>query len=393
MANGGLVRFLFAAVIVAAAAVPAAAQFYESTPENATASDVKEMNVAVAWGNGFGAVWFRGDDIRYTRFDENNDQYDDPITIYTSPTGFVGDDLEVLYYNNLFYASFVRSTSPNSHVFVKRVHYNYDPFGPAKQLTSGNYYYGEPELAHNGTEFGFAYTRTAGADEVKYIFFQRLDNSLEPIGDPLRVFATKKDIDDLNLVWSGRYWGLAWIYNDKKIMIQRMRTNGTKKGARRIPFKSTNAHGVGWLRMVRRDAGAYACVFTWATPAASAQQIWFMRLRKTGKRFGLARQVSTTTGTAYEPTLTFDSLLKHYGVFWSDTRDNSNSPLIAANIYGAQLRSNGTILVGDTAITMGSGQDRWPVAVNNGDVGQLMWTRFELPNMDIWSTRMIVEAW
>ena len=389
----GMVRAALVAVCLVAATIPASAQFYESTPENVTASDVQEKNPAVAWGNGFGAVWFRGNDIRYTRFDENNDQYDDPITIYTSSTGFVGDDLEVLYYNTLFYASFVRRTSPYSHIFVKRVHYDYDPFGPVKQLTSGDYYYEEPELAHNGTDFGFAYTRTAGTGRTNFIFFQRLDNSLSPIGLPVQIYASKKSIEDLNLVWSGKFWGLAWVVNGKKIMIQRLRANAYKKGSRSTVFRSRNGAGLGWLRMIRRDANAYACVFNWANPSPGPQQVWFLRLRQTGKRKGSLVQVSHTTTGAYEPTLTFDALLKQYGVFWSDTRDNSNSPPIGANIYGALLAANGTEYVADTALTMGSGQDRWPVIVNNGDVGQVLWTRFELPNMDIWSTRMIVEAW
>ena len=149
--------------------------------------------------------------------------------------------------------------------------------------------------------------------------------------------------------------------------------------------------------MIVRDSKAYACAFRWRKIPAGPSQVWLQRMKKNGTKKGPRRQISHSTGVASEPAITWDRLLKQYGIFWSDNRDNeaplASPPTVSNNIYGALLNKAGVAYVTDHKLTDGAGQDRWPVAANNGDVAMLLWTRMLLPNMDIWSTRMIIEFW
>jgi len=398
MKPASIVRTIILLLLLVVFARPAAAQFYEKSITNVTSSTAVEKFPAVEWGNGFGVVWYRGNSLRYTRFDENNKQCKSPITIYTSPNGFFGYSPGIVYFNSLFHVIFVRKVGTYTHVFLRRVHYNYDPFGTARQLTSGDNYHSRPAVAYNGSEVGLAYIRSAGDGKPNYIFFQRYDTLWNPVGIPVQVYKSSKYLDNLNLVWSGKYWGFAWVVNNKKIVFQRLRSNGKKKGGVKKVFSSNNSSPPAWLRMVARDSGAYACAFNWRKgPSGGSQQIWFRRLRKNGKPTGPLRQISHSTGDAYEPALTWDRLQQHYGIFWSDTRDNEappgSPPSVGNNIYGALLSKAGVPYVTDTALTSTSGYDRWPAIVNNGDIAQLVWTRTYLPNMDIWSAAMICEFW
>jgi len=265
MKPASIVRTIILLLLLVVFARPAAAQFHEKSITNVTSSTAVEKFPAVEWGNGFGVVWYRGNSLRYTRFDENNKQCKSPITIYTSPNGFFGYSPGIVYFNSLFHVIFVRKVGTYTHVFLRRVHYNYDPFGTARQLTSGDNYHSRPAVAYNGSEVGLAYIRSAGDGKPNY----------------------------------GKYWGFAWVVNNKKIVFQRLRSNGKKKGGVKKVFSSNNSSPPAWLRMVARDSGAYACAFNWRKgPSGGSQQIWFRRLRKNGKPTGPLRQISHSTGDA-----------------------------------------------------------------------------------------------
>lgn len=387
-------------LFLAALPVFSQAQFYESTPVNISNSSFNETNPAVAWGSiYFGAVWFRGNDLIYAQVDENGAKVGNSFKIYTSPTGYWGKRLGFVYTGSNFVVAFARKVGNFTQIFLLRVHPSGDPLGTAVQVTSGQYHHSNPTLIWNGTVLGVAYFRTgSGLNDPHSVFFQRRQSNsgLSQVGGQVEVFTSLLYPDYLNLSWSGQFYALAWVLENEKIVFQRVKADGSLKGGLKTVFKTKSSSGPADLKMKSRDAKAYAIAFRWKKKQNSGTQVFFQRLKKTGVKKGKIFQISHSPAAsgATEPAITWDGLEKHYGVFWSDARDNASPPSMSNNLYAAKLRKNGKSIVADYRLTYSGPQDRFPAVVNNGDVALLAFTRFPtLVSGQIFVTRMIIEGW
>ena len=341
----------------------------------------------MSWGNNFGVTWYRGKQLRFARVDENADLLAPPITIYNSPSDFAGRAPSIIYADGQWHIAFVRRVNTYSHVFVRRVDSSGNTVGATLQVTSGKKHYLNPRLAIAGQEIGLGYFR-AEPGNARSVHFQRMSTNGSTIGAPHEVYTSTLYADFLNLVWSGKFFGFSWVQDNKIILFQRVKTDGTKKGGLVTVFTSKTSAAVLDLMMISRDAKAYALVFRWQGPTTSTYQAYFMRQKKNGKKKGVLRQVShATSGVLVDgPTLVWDRLVKRYGVFWSDNRTNPY------DLYATKLNVGGGIVVSDYQFTNSNPQDRWPKIVSNGDVALLTYSRFG-PPFQIFVCKLIVEFW
>jgi hypothetical protein len=389
-----------AALLLAAASLfalpqPSSAQLWEKDPVMLSGGNAIESYPVVAWGDhGFGVVWFRGDnEIRYTLLDENCVQSKQPTTIYSTHSEFDDKKASITYKDDLFYIVFLQYAEDGRQVFLQRVHYNYDPFGAAKQLTSGSGTRAFPKLVWNGTEFGLLYIRIYPGTTGRELYFQRYDGSFNEIGAPKLIAWNPNNLYFCDLVWTGKYWGVAWVHEDSVIHFQRLKIDGNTKGPRKTVFTSTNSQFPKDIDLEPGDRGGFALAFSWKKGENDPSQIYVQLLRKNGKNMGRLRQASDSTIGARNPTITWDKLQKHFGVFWSDGRDKGIAPSYGIGIYASLLTKKGVPYEQDYQLTWTQADDREAMIVNNGDVALLVFTAYQGLDVDVFATRLICESW
>lgn len=388
------VFFIFVFVSLLVLPAQASAQFYEQAVKNISNSDSVERRPVVVWNGYFGVAWVRGNDIRFARLDENGNVVSGPATVYTSPVTLWGEDLHLVYGENKWLIAFAQRIGGQPKIYLLTLNPGGSPIGSAQQITTGSNYYHSPDIAWSGNEFGLAYVKETGGSGLTFTAeFQLLNNSGNKIGAPVAITSGTGYLSDINVCWSGKFFAVSWIGGNDKILLQRFRTSGAKKGGIVTVFNSNNSNGPGGLKMITRDAKAYAIVFSWRSNSNPSQQVYFMRLRRNGKRKGVMRRIShdPSSGGSTEPAFVYDRLTKRYGIFWTDHRDQVSG--MSANIYAAKLNNSGGIIVTDYAFTFDNPQDRWPEVATSGDAALLLFTRMVLPNMQIYVSKMIVEAW
>jgi hypothetical protein len=80
---------------------------------------------------------------------------------------------------------------------------------PRRELTPRDAFYTQPGLVWTGTQYGLTWARVGsdGAD----VFFRRLDDKGQPLGDPLKFTSGALGIFP-TLAWSGTEFALAWTH-------------------------------------------------------------------------------------------------------------------------------------------------------------------------------------
>lgn len=372
----------------------ASAQFYESPVKNISKSESVERRPVVTWGDYFGVVWVRGKDIRFARVDENGNVISGPATVHTSKEGLWGEDLHLVYTGSKWFIAFAQKFNGKSNIFLLTLNSGGSPLGAAQRITTGSLYYNSPGIAWSGNGFGLTYVKaTGGLSSTNTLEFQLLNGTGAKSGAVVEITSGSNYLSDTNICWSGKFFAVAWIEENDEIHLQRLRTSGAKKGGIVTVFNPNNSNAPGGLKMITRDAKAYAVVFAWRSNTNPSRQIYFMRLKKNGKMKGVMRQIShdPSSGGSFEPAVVWDRLTKRYGIFWSDQRDQISG--MSANIYAAKLNGSGGIIVTDYPFTLDNPQDRWPTVATSGDAALLTFTRMVLPQMQVYCSKMIVEAW
>lgn len=391
------VRFALALILAALFSIPqmSFAQLWEREPEKLTDSGGTDSNPVIIWcEHGFAVVWFRSNQLRYTLLDENCDQAKQPVTIYSTYWEFQDKVCDIAYRDGYFYVVFLEPVTAGKQVMLQRVHYNYDPVGARVQLTTGSYSHAFPRLVWNGKEFGLAYIRAHAGQGGYDVMFQRFNSQMEAIGQSKYIAAGSENKHFLDLVWSGKFWGLAWMHDTKTIVFQRLKRNGRLKQARRTVFSYPGAaYNPKGLDLIVRDGKAYALAFSWRKDQSEVEQVYFQRLRRNGKNLGQPVRASNTTVGARFPAVTWDALQRHYGVFWSDGRDKGMPPSYGIGIYATLLDARGVDYVRDYALDLNQSDDYQPAVANNGDVAVLVYTAQSGLKADIYAVKMICEAW
>jgi hypothetical protein len=389
MSKGGMVCIVVAFIPALLLALPqeSPAQSEDYNPVRLTSGKSVETHPIVAWGDhGFGVVWFKGNELRYTLLDENCQQSKKPITIYS---GWQLDDknADIAYREDYFYVVFLDYDQYKQQVWLQRVHYDYTLSGSAEQLTFSSINHTYPRLVWSGKEFGLLYIIAYAGDTGRDLCFQCYDCEFNPIGEPTLITRAYNNLYFCDLVWSGNYWGVAWVHNDKYIYFQRLKRNGRMKGNMQGVFVSPDTQIPKDVDLEPGDKGGYAVVFRWKANDTSPAQIYAQILRKNGKRNGPLRQVSNATVAASTPSITWDAPRKQYGVFWSDERSNDIA------IRASLLDRKGVVLKGDGQMTQTTAKDYDPKVVNNGDVAMLVFAAYKGLKADVYALSMICEDW
>ena len=246
----------------------------------------------------------------------------------------------------------------------------------------------------NGKEFGLAYIHVHAGQASYDVMFQRFDKQMEKIGQPKYVATGSANKYFSDLVWSGKFWGLAWVQDLDTVVFQRLKRNGKNKQVRRTVFNYPGAeYSVKDLDLIVRDGKAYALAFSWRKEQSEVSQIYFQRLRRNGKNQGGIVRASNTTVKARYPALTWDGMQKHYGVFWSDGKDNGQPLSYGIGIYATLLDIKGVDYERDYALDLSQSNDYESAVANNGDVVVLVYAAYSGLNADIYAVKMICEAW
>jgi len=121
-------RFVLAAALAALFAIPQmsiAQKLWEQEPEKLTDGSGIDSHPRILWcEHGFGVVWFRSNELRYTLLDENCDQQKQPVTIYSTYWEFQEKECDIAYRDDYFYVVFLEVVGNGKQVMLQRVHYN-----------------------------------------------------------------------------------------------------------------------------------------------------------------------------------------------------------------------------------------------------------------------------
>lgn len=246
------------------------------------------------------------------------------------------------------------------------------------RITSDSYSSTNASIAWTGEEFGV--TWHDNRDGNYEIYFARLDEDGDKIGNDIRVTLDPSISQNPSLVWNGHGYSVAW--NDSRngndqIYFARLDKEGNKIGE---DIRVTSENGPSVNPSLVWTGNGYGVV--WKGFFDFHNVIYFARLDVDGSMIGSDIKVNDTDANSEKPSLVWAN--DRYAIVWRDYRDSR------WQIYFAQHDSAGSKIGSDSNITDNldlSQADEPSIAWSGGEYG-VSWTDHRNGNYEIYFTRV-----
>lgn len=207
-------------------------------------------------------------------------------------------------------------------------------------------------LVWTGSEYGISWVdgRDSGTVLNTEIYFARLDSSGEKIGDDIRITNDPDYSQNPSLVWTGSEYGVSWVdtrdYWNLEIYFARLNNSGNKIGE---DVRVTNAPNGSVDPSLVWNGIDYA--IAWSDRRYDVygdtgnHEIFFTRLDNAGNEIGDDIRVTNDPNMSFDPSLVWTG--SEYGISWSDYSLSTERH----KINFARLDNNGNLIGGVLGVT------------------------------------------
>jgi len=218
------------------------------------------------------------------------------------------------------------------------------------------------------------------------IYFSRLDEFGEMIGEIEPVTTDPGNSFAQSLVWTGSDYGLAW-YDDRgedwAIYFARLDGGGERIGGDQ-PI--TDEDAVAYSPALVWNGSGYGVAWADARHEGGSE-IYFALLDASGSKLGDDIRVTDSPGNSWLPTIAFNSSDQEYGIAWYDERDQDEDE--NREIYFTRLDSSGARLdEDDFRVTQNPEISTVPSLVWTGSQYAMAWSDSQTGNEEIFLARL-----
>ena len=274
------------------------------------------------------------------------------------------------------------SRDGNYEIYFNRLDADGGPLGSAMRITEdGGQSYG-PSMVWTGSEYGVAWQDDRDGDWG--IWFSRIDPAGNKIGPDVRVSNTGGNAWNPFLIWTGSVYAVAWREErdgNWEIYFARIDELGNRIGDE---VRVTNDPAGSRIPSLAWTGSEYG--IAWYDQRDGNNEIYFTILDADGNKPGADVRVTSQVASSAVPRLVWTG--DEYGVVWYDNRHGNFEVLFAT------LGPAGNKLSPDLRISNATGLSEWPVLAWSGSEYAMAWQDDRDGNYEIYlaSVRCCADA-